>query len=277
VSCLFAIALLGAGPAGAEQAETKAEAPAPAPAVAEAPAPAAYTAKDCINCHRMGSSESSLHISMDAFAASVHGQDLTCLDCHTNVKDESHEGDEAARVVNCNSCHDQENNHGEGAPADARPKCQSCHPAHSMLFKNDPRSAVNPANLSKTCAKCHPETAKKDNGFSAIATWQIASHKKGDFGCSYDTTNCIGCHQGKAVHGETAPINDQNCATCHLPKDGKSAMWGRIHPKADQTTQLGGFLVKSANVLGIALVLILVLAKVLDYVFDTIPNKLRKD
>jgi hypothetical protein len=225
----------------------------------------------------MGSPDSSLHISMDAFAASVHGKELTCLDCHTNVKDESHEGDPAARKVNCNACHDQVNHHGEGAPASARPTCESCHPAHSMLAKDNPRSAVNPANLSKTCAKCHPETAKTDYGFSALATWQIASHKKGDFACSYDSSNCIGCHQGKAVHGETAPINDQNCATCHLPKNGKSAMWGRIHPKAGQTTQIGGLLVRSANVLGIILILVLVLAKVLNFVFDTIPNKLRKD
>jgi hypothetical protein len=34
--------------------------------------------------------------------------------------------------------------------------CADCHPSHTVLPKDDPRSSVNPANLVGTCAQCHP-------------------------------------------------------------------------------------------------------------------------
>ncbi|MBI3997010.1 MAG: cytochrome b/b6 domain-containing protein [Candidatus Omnitrophica bacterium] len=34
--------------------------------------------------------------------------------------------------------------------------CASCHGAHDILPSNDPRSAVHPNNLAKTCGQCHP-------------------------------------------------------------------------------------------------------------------------
>jgi cytochrome b subunit of formate dehydrogenase len=33
--------------------------------------------------------------------------------------------------------------------------CASCHTAHDVLPSSDPRSAINPRNLQKTCGKCH--------------------------------------------------------------------------------------------------------------------------
>jgi len=35
--------------------------------------------------------------------------------------------------------------------------CASCHGYHDVLPSSDPRSTTNPANLSKTCGKCHPQ------------------------------------------------------------------------------------------------------------------------
>lgn len=34
--------------------------------------------------------------------------------------------------------------------------CASCHGAHDILPSDDPRSAVHPDNLAKTCGQCHP-------------------------------------------------------------------------------------------------------------------------
>ncbi len=34
--------------------------------------------------------------------------------------------------------------------------CASCHGAHEILPSSDPNSPINPANLAKTCGKCHP-------------------------------------------------------------------------------------------------------------------------
>ncbi len=35
--------------------------------------------------------------------------------------------------------------------------CADCHTAHSVLPRDDPKSSVNPANLAKMCAQCHPK------------------------------------------------------------------------------------------------------------------------
>jgi len=35
--------------------------------------------------------------------------------------------------------------------------CADCHTAHSVLPKSDPQSSINPANLVKQCAACHPK------------------------------------------------------------------------------------------------------------------------
>jgi cytochrome b subunit of formate dehydrogenase len=34
--------------------------------------------------------------------------------------------------------------------------CTSCHGVHNIYASYDPRSTVNPANLQKTCGRCHP-------------------------------------------------------------------------------------------------------------------------
>jgi formate dehydrogenase gamma subunit len=38
--------------------------------------------------------------------------------------------------------------------------CASCHGHHLILPSSDPRSTINPANLEKTCQKCHPGTSE---------------------------------------------------------------------------------------------------------------------
>ena len=37
--------------------------------------------------------------------------------------------------------------------------CSDCHTAHGVLPAKDPASSVNPANLVKTCAQCHPKAS----------------------------------------------------------------------------------------------------------------------
>jgi nitrate/TMAO reductase-like tetraheme cytochrome c subunit len=38
--------------------------------------------------------------------------------------------------------------------------CVSCHEYHIMLPQDNPKSSINPANLPKTCGKCHPNAGK---------------------------------------------------------------------------------------------------------------------
>jgi hypothetical protein len=36
-------------------------------------------------------------------------------------------------------------------------RCWDCHGAHNILPESDPNSPVNPANLIKTCGRCHAD------------------------------------------------------------------------------------------------------------------------
>ncbi len=137
-----------------------------------------YTTEECMECHRSESEESSLQISPENYDASLHGQAITCLDCHTGITDETHMDGEGVDPVDCNGCHEM-------------------------------------------------ETGKVDL-YTLFSSSSITSHKKANFINIYEMDNCLGCHQGNGAHGETEPINDQDCYKCHDPDI--NAMWGYMHP-----------------------------------------------
>ncbi len=219
---------------------------------------AGYTEEDCIQCHRTGSDESDLHMSVDEFKASVHNGQATCQDCHTGVTDDSHQTTKGSGAADCSGCHDQENNHGLKAQAADRPQCSSCHTKHHILAASDPASSVNPKRMPATCGECHAAESGKDKSyFSWFPGFQIASHNKADFSVAYDKDNCLGCHQGAAAHGETEPVSDDTCFKCHSPEmDG--AMWGTMHPGADKQSQHGVFAVGVVYQIFIGIALIMV-------------------
>jgi cytochrome b subunit of formate dehydrogenase len=137
-------------------------------------------AKTCGQCHAQIAS---------TYLASVHGQAMkagsfdapVCTDCHGEHlilgPREAVSPVSAARIstVTCGRCHNDErlairynlpmdrvpsyadSYHGlamrEGSLTVAN--CASCHGAHNILPPSDPRSAVNAANLPKTCGGCH--------------------------------------------------------------------------------------------------------------------------
>ncbi len=199
----------------------------------------AYRMEDCVRCHQAGSRESRLEVPVEEFTRSVHGSEMTCLDCHTGVRGADHQTVKGAGAVDCSRCHAQENLHGLKAGEDLRPGCQSCHPPHSILKKDHPSSSVYPQNLRKTCKGCHPAECGETGWLEWLPSLRVASHGKQDFGVSYDKNNCLGCHQGQAAHGEKGPLNDQDCHRCHLPPKGQPPLLGYIHPKADFKTHPG--------------------------------------
>jgi hypothetical protein len=66
-----------------------------------------YTQEDCMECHTK-SDESVLQISLKNHEASVHGQAVTCLECHTGIIDEEHMDGEEIDSVDCKECHEME-------------------------------------------------------------------------------------------------------------------------------------------------------------------------
>jgi cytochrome b subunit of formate dehydrogenase len=138
--------------------------------------------KNCTKCH-----------ANDEYVASGHGaavmkgnkDSATCSDCHglhdTKAYHTSSETNllEAREFYNktCRACHSdkemmernkinpnavkqyEETYHGKvfdlGYPTSVA-GCADCHTSHNILPKSNPASAINPRNLTQTCAKCHP-------------------------------------------------------------------------------------------------------------------------
>lgn len=125
---------------------------------------------------------------LTVYRRSIHGQasangikeSPVCTDCHGEHTIRSSE-DPASSVFRgeitktCSSCHESERIVNKfGLPAgrlksymdtyhgmaskrsDLRvANCASCHGWHDVLPSKDPRSSINPANLSNTCSQCH--------------------------------------------------------------------------------------------------------------------------
>ncbi|MFX0199088.1 MAG: hypothetical protein ACFFCW_23445 [Candidatus Hodarchaeota archaeon] len=211
----------------------------------------AYSVEDCICCHKKGSGESKLHISVDDYLSSVHGVEIDCLDCHQGVDDDRHTNLRGSAEVDCQQCHEQENLHGQNDKV----SCSNCHYRHRIYGAKDTRSSLYVKNLGETCGRCHPNESKTQNLFSFLPSLQIVSHLKQDLAKSFDKGMCVGCHQGEAAHGEKLPINDQVCYKCHLPLGQNKALLGYLHTRAEWHEQPINFI--AGYVYLIALVLLL--------------------
>ena len=202
----------------------------------------AYEPEECLDCHREGSGMSALHMSMGEYENSVHHGEVSCTDCHVGVVDETHTKEIGSGKVDCRGCHDRMNRHGMGmkgltAGAHAsgamgpRPQCQSCHGWHGILGKNHPESSVHPDNLHQTCGSCHPAQTGETGFLAWLPSVQVRTHGKQDFACDYDETDCLGCHQGSAAHGEETPLNRKDCWKCHFSTIERKGVMGNVHPK----------------------------------------------
>jgi hypothetical protein len=125
----------------------------------------------------------------EQFRASVHGQAVArgvmqaplCTDCHGEHKilkpaNQASPVNAAHIRDTCGSCHGDvrltrkfglpsdrllsfdSSYHGLAAKAGSQTvaNCASCHGVHDILPSSDPKSTINPRNLSKTCGQCHP-------------------------------------------------------------------------------------------------------------------------
>lgn len=215
-----------------------------------------YTPDECITCHTEASKSSRLNIRIEEFNKSAHAKELICLDCHEGITDESHIKTKGSGKVNCGKCHEQKDLHGGGS-AKEDVKCHFCHTRHRILDASDSGSSVYETNLRKTCSRCHPKQCGQKSWLSYIASFRIASHPKQNFSKLYDEGMCVGCHQGKAAHGEETPINSkQICYECHGPLGKRGALLGYIHTDADWDKQPVSFIAGIACLVAILIVVI---------------------
>ncbi len=84
-----------------------------------------------------------------------HFYDRTCMRCHSNEEMMKRHGLTAKTVeFYLDTYHGQVADLGYPSLVAG---CVDCHTSHNILPPNDPHSSVNPANLVKTCGKCHPK------------------------------------------------------------------------------------------------------------------------
>ena len=104
-----------------------------------------WSAPVCTDCH-------GIHTISKA-ADVVRGPRASCANCHEGVRLTREFAVASDRVSTYqHSYHGLARQMGSSVAAD----CASCHGAHDVLPSSDPKSAINPANLQKTCGKCHP-------------------------------------------------------------------------------------------------------------------------
>jgi hypothetical protein len=196
-----------------------------------------YQQEDCIECHKKGSTKSRLTIDVDGYLTSVHASGFYCTDCHKNVTSDYHISDIGSGAVNCQSCHQQLRQHGGDSLSVNRPSCQQCHTRHLIFDPRNPASSLHISKLSETCGQCHPEESGQQSLLSWLPSVRIESHNKQDLAADFSEQNCLGCHQGRAAHGEENVIDHSGCNDCHMTSAGKSALLGPMHPKADIVEQ----------------------------------------
>jgi predicted CXXCH cytochrome family protein len=181
---------------------------------------------DCLACHGDKSMTTgaghSLFVSGQTFSASVHGS-LQCTDCHTDIKGFPHPNHIAP--VQCKTCHADEASQLAGS-VHAIHDCTSCHGSpHAIFPKTDPRSAVYPLNIPRTCGSCHgnPALAKK-YGLPNVYTEYLDSihgFAVGKEGLLV-AANCQSCHGSHHILSPNNPLSPTykanipaTCGKCH--------------------------------------------------------------
>ena len=197
------------------------------------------TNDDCLACHekegmatQIGGQPLSLTINHNDYSASVHGQEnVTCVDCHTNITSFPHPEVTASSprdfslemYPTCQECHaeqyqkvlDSVHQTALAAGNTNAAVCTDCHNPHTQtrLTNKDTGELLFEAKqaIPETCAKCHStiyDTYKESVHGSALT-------EEGN----KDVPTCIDCH---GVHNIGDPTTNtfRNstpylCASCH--------------------------------------------------------------
>jgi predicted CXXCH cytochrome family protein len=212
--------------------------------LAVAAAGVAQAQTDCLACHGDAGMQDGLghSVSVDAqkFHSSIHGS-LECGNCHSAIKEYPHP--DHVTPVKCATCHADEaarlagSVHADGVEH----PCASCHgDAHAIFPKQDPKSAVYPLNIPRTCGQCHGnEGMAKKHGLSSVYPLYIDSIH--GFALSKEgllvAANCQSCHGSHRILSRKDPLSPTfktnvpaTCGKCHA---GINADYlGGVHGKA---------------------------------------------
>lgn len=200
-------------------------------ALLDTPAPPRAEVNDgCLACHgdtalnqTLPSGETrSLHVDAVTFGTSVHGEKLSCLDCHPDMSELPHPERKFASMrqaslayyEQCKRCHyatfaktlDSAHQAALARGDVTAPLCMDCHGTHDIVTPNQPRGRI-----SRTCAKCHEGVSR---------TYEKSVHGKALLADNNpDVPVCNDCHRSHDVAGPHAEQwrshTPELCASCH--------------------------------------------------------------
>ena len=156
----------------------------------------------CLSCHSAPGLASStgggkVTVRSGDLAGSVHAR-LSCVDCHSDLRNSSlpHKADlQPARCVSCHKASHSDGIHRDIPSDKTAPRCQDCHGGHRVLPARDPGSPVNPLKSAGLCTRCHS---------AAVADAVERSLHKG-----------IGCTECHPAHTGVKADSPSTCGNCH--------------------------------------------------------------
>ncbi len=199
---------------------------------------------DCLACHsdatlstEISGKTISLTVDPAKLKHSIHGDMLSCVDCHTDVKSLIHEA--TPKKVLCAQCHADAQDaylrslHSKAIQNGvAAANCQDCHGgAHEILGADDPKSPVNHANIPYTCGRCHGQKfliESNSESAQSFVSYQESVHGMAVEKGSKQAAVCTDCH---GAH-EILPAND---AKSPIYKFNVPATCGKCHAEISQT------------------------------------------
>ena len=167
----------------------------------------------CDTCHGGDAAETNQNISMSAsrgFKVRVTHQAIPdfCGKCHS---DTNYMADYDAKLPVNQLAQYKTSVHGKLLAAGRKrvAECVDCHSIHDIRDVKDPLSTVSPQRVSKTCAKCHADTAQA-----------FASSPHGRRFANQRQPGCTVCHSAHGTQPATTAMltgSTSVCLKCHRP------------------------------------------------------------
>lgn len=204
-----------------------------------------FTDQYCLNCHENQTvtrtnedgSVDSLKVNHEELLGSIHGQNISCVKCHTDVSPRKHPVCKDSGPVDCSICHAEvgevfaQGIHGkllqENDPN--APSCTDCHGRHNILANDDQNATTFRRNIPDLCAQCHragEQAAVRYSGkeHEVVQHYSMSIHGKGVFESGLMVSAvCSDCHNSHLTLPATNPQSSvhpknvgETCGTCHL-------------------------------------------------------------
>ena len=170
---------------------------------------------NCLDCHD------------NLIEKSVHNDIISCQDCHTDVKDESHIDNPNIKKVKCESCHEEladlvKSDIHHRLKVKNPPDCKTCHGTHDI--QTPPTD--NNLKVKEICSKCHtniilanPYHTKAVSGNKCITCHEQNDYQKLPLSV-HKNLECADCHNYISNNLADHPMNVKatqkaDCYLCH--------------------------------------------------------------